>query len=310
MTTSLLISSIEIDGAGTLEIYATQSGDDWITFQIKTADGWNTDYNLDLNGLFLDFQDGGSVKLTADGEKANNLNGLTYEGEKIYWDLATGTDSTVGGSDGETSLMECSVIVQGLTLGEIDGGLIGIRATSTGVDGEGSLKLVGEIIVPVVELAEEPTDSYPEFTTHDISHVILAFDTEDGDVKGGEDGSGDGYYTVKIDNWDGSNDLDAELDAILTWLIENDANIDADTDLVGAQLKGGNVGTADGSYDDFWLDDGGADTIILEFTKKNGTTITEITSGDDAPLGLDIDQDSQTNIDVTYQYDDLFGTFA
>ncbi|KPK16677.1 MAG: hypothetical protein AMJ67_14280 [Betaproteobacteria bacterium SG8_41] len=293
----LLISSIDVEGGGTLEVYATEN-EGSITFHIKTADGWNPDYNLDLNGLFLEYQEDGSIKLTVDGEKANNLNGTTYEGEKIYWDLAESTGSTVGGSDGITSLMECTVTVEGLTLADIDGGLIGIRATSTGTDGEGSLKLVGEIVVPEAET----TDSYPDFEK-DISHATLVFNTTDGDT------SGDGYYTVKIDEWTGSNDLDAELDAILAWLIENDENITAETELLGAQLKGGNVGTADGSYDDFWANDGddSVDVVVVGY-KQNGSEITEVTSTDAEPTNLDLEQNGTLNgSDVSYDYDVVIG---
>jgi len=299
MATELLISSIEIAGGGTLEIFATEN-EGSITFHIKTANDWNPEYNLDLNGLFLEYQDGGSIKLTVDGEKANNLNGTTYEGEKIFWDLAESTGSTVGGSDGQTSLMECTVTVEGLTLEDIDGGLIGIRATSTGLDSEGSLKLVGEITVP-----EETVESFPEFEK-DISHAVLVFDTTSGDA------NGDGYYTVKIDDWDGSTDLDNEIDAIIAWLVENDENITADTNLLGAQLKGGSVGNADDSYDDFWAADGDASYSIVDVAtnKPNDgdATVTAWVSGD--AQVVDVDQNSQKNVDETYQYEDVFGTTA
>lgn len=144
-------------------------------------------------------------------------------------------------------------------------------------------------------ISNEP---YPDFQK-DVSHAVLVFNTAAGDT------NGDGYYTVKIDNWEGSNDLDAELGGILAYLIENDANIDAGTELLGAQLKGGKVGVADGSYDDFWAADGSADTTIVEWTGKNGSTITEVASTDAEPAGLDVDQDSQTNVDQTYLYADL-----
>ena len=295
----LLISSINVEGGGTLEVYATEN-DGSITFHIKTADDWNPEYNLDLNGLFLEYQEDGSIKLTVDGEKANNLNGTTYEGEKIYWDLAASTGSTVGGSDGNTSLMECTVTVEGLTLADIDGGLIGIRATSTGLDGEGSLKLVGEIDVPT---EPQTTDSYPDFEK-DISHAVLVFDTTSGDA------NGDGYYTVKIDGYENQTDLDNDIDAIIAWLIANDANIDADTDLLGAQLKGGSVGNADGSYDDFWAADGDASYSIVdvETNKPNDGDATVTAWVSDDTQVVDVDQNSQTNVDQTYQYEDVFGT--
>lgn len=157
---------------------------------------------------------------------------------------------------------------------------------------------VGGVVEP-----PPPTDSYPEFEKG-ISHAVLAFKSTKGDT------NGDGYYTVKIDDWEGSNDLDAELAAILAYLIEKDENIDAHTELLGVQLKGGNVGTADGSYDDFWANDGSADTAIVEWVReKNGKkiTITEVASTDLDPDGLYVDQDNQTNVDQTYLYEDVFG---
>jgi len=154
----------------------------------------------------------------------------------------------------------------------------------------------------VVEPPVEPaSDSYPEFQK-DISHVVLAFNTTEGDK------NGDGYYTVKVDGWAGSNDLDSDLESILAYLVENDANIDADTEVLGAQLKGGSVGKADGSYDDFWVNDGSPDTkMVAWFGKPGATIIYEVASTDSEPEGFDVDQDSQTNVDQTYMYEDVFG---
>lgn len=308
----LLISSIEVagagtdgDGFGTIEVYATETtnadGATSVTFRVTVGDDWNTNYNLDLNALFLDYVDGGSTKLTVDGQKSLNLNGTTdTDGNKIDWDIAESSGSNAG-ADGGTTVMEFSVTVDNLSLADIDGDLIGLRATSTGFDSQDSLKLVGEIVVPV----EETTDSYPEFQK-DISHATLVFNTTSGDT------SGDGYYTVKIDNWEGSNDLDADLAAIIAWLVENDPNITQDTELLGAQLKGGSVGNADGSYDDFWANDGSPDTTIVEWEKKAGpntTIVTEVASTDSQPTGLDLEQNGTLNgSDETYLYEDVFGT--
>ena len=289
----LLISSITVEGGGVLEIYATETqiGEtSSVTFRITTGEDWNPDYNLDLNALFLDYQDGGTSKLIADGQNSLNLNGVTYEGAKIQWDLALSSGSNAGAQGGVT-VMEFSVTVNNLTLDDIDGALVGIRATSTGVDMQGSLKLVGEIDIP----EPPPVDSFPDFEK-DISHTILVFATTDGDT------NGDGYYTVKIDDWAGSNDLDADLDAILAYLIENDPNIDASTQLVGAQIKGGNVGTAANSYDDFWAYDGDSSYTIETIPKTSGSgSTTEIVSGDVAPV--DVSQPYQNQVDQTYSYD-------
>ena len=139
-------------------------------------------------------------------------------------------------------------------------------------------------------------DSYPTFQK-DISHAVLVFDTTNGDR------NGDGYYTVKIDEWAGDTDLeqtdlDASIDDILSWLVANDANIDADTVFLGAQIKGGNVGTASDSYDDYWANDG--DNSYTIATISGSGTITEWVSGDEAPV--DMSQDFQKEVDTTYEY--------
>jgi hypothetical protein len=153
-----LISSINVagagtdsDGFGTIEIFATENSDGSVTFRVTVGDDWNTNYNLDLNALFLDYQDGGSTKLTVDNQKSLNLNGTTdADGNNIYWDVAASSGSSAG-ADGGTTVMEFSVTVANLTLAAIDGDLIGLRATSTGLDSSGSLKLVG-----VIDIPEEP----------------------------------------------------------------------------------------------------------------------------------------------------------
>jgi hypothetical protein len=150
-----LISRIEVagagtdaDGSGTIDIFATENADGSTTFHVKMGDDWNMAYNLDLNGLFLDYAAGGSTKLTVDGQKSINLNGATdADGNKIYWDIAVSSGSNAG-ADGGTTVMEFFVTVANLTFAEIDGDLIGLRATSTGFDGSGSLKLVGVIDIP------------------------------------------------------------------------------------------------------------------------------------------------------------------
>lgn len=260
MASELLISSIEIAGGGTLEVWAEETATG-VTFHIKTGDGWNSDYNLDLNGLFLEYAEGGSIKLTVDGEKANNLNGTTYEGAKIYWDVAESTGSTVGGSDGQTSLMEAYVTVDGLTLEAIDGGLVGIRATSTGLDGEGSLKLVGEITVPD---EPPPVDNF-ENNGHALSYVTFYFDTTNGDTKGVYDGepsrgtnTPDGVYTVKV-NFDGdfsgnSGDFDDYYAQLLQAIIATDANVDENTVVLGVAIHAGEGDPK--LYEDFYALDG------------------------------------------------------
>ncbi len=76
-------------------------------------------------------------------------------------------------------------------------------------------------------------DNFPVWG-QDISHVILVFD-------GAPAGDNDGYYTVKIDEWPGGadRDLDNSIDAIMAYLIANDANVDASSVLLGSSIKGG-----------------------------------------------------------------------
>jgi hypothetical protein len=278
------VSSIFVEGGGTIEVYATEENGS-VKFTVKLADGWNQDYNLDLNGLFLDYKAGGSNKETVDGEKANNLNGATYDGEKIYWDIAVSSGSTVGGSDGQTSLMEFCVTIDGLTLAELDGALIGLRATSTGTDGEGSLKLVGKIEIPDDE--EEEDDNFPDNPAHDISNIVLYFSTELNNTAQGDvnPGNGDGYYTIKIDNFSDAlvpadNNLDAWLDSLVEWLVDNDPYVYANTELLGVAIKGGQD---------------------INFYALDGTP-----EPNAPPQGADILDFTGQNVDQVYEYVDIY----
>lgn len=141
-------------------------------------------------------------------------------------------------------------------------------------------------------------DSFPTFEK-DISHAVLVFETTSGDR------NSDGYYTVKIDGWDGQTDLDASIDTILSWLVANDQNISTDTVFMGAQLKGGSVGGADDSYDDYWAADGDSSYTVEDVltTKRNDgdATVTAWYSDDTAPV--DMSQTFQTQVDQTYLYE-------
>lgn len=256
----LLISTIPLPDGGVLSVYAEQIGAD-VVLTIK-AEGVPEGYNLDLNGVFLDYEAGGSNKLSVDGEKANALTGTSYDGSKILWDVAESLGSTVGGSDGITTNLEATATLKGLTLADIDGALIGIRATSTGLDSEGSLKLVGEVVVPPVGPPPCDGDSFPVWG-QDISHVVLYFDTTEGDT------NGDGYYTVKIDDWDvtSENDLNAKIDDIVAWLVENDPYIHADTVLLGAHIKGGKEELNPTTYFDIDCDPDDVDALPFPLTE-------------------------------------------
>lgn len=235
MPLELLLSKIYVEDAGFIEIYGSESGG-IVELTVKLSDDWDPNYNIDLNGLFLDHKEGGNAKTIVDGEKANNLNGLTDDnGNAILWDWSESLGSTVGGSDGNTSNTTGKAYFTG-SLADLDGATVGLRATSTGFDSAGSLKLAGEIVVP-----DEPPVVLNDFPTwaQDISHVVLYFDQAKGDT------TGDGYYTVKLDNWpaSGDDDLDNSIDDIVDWLIANDPSIDAGSDLLGVVIKGGNEPT-------------------------------------------------------------------
>ena len=225
------------------------------------------------------------------GSKDNNMNGT---GEKFDGGITFGSEGA-----GKDDISSVTFTLTGLTMEDLTSLSFGIRATSVGTSAdsrEGSAKELG--IFPPPKVIDPVPDHFPEFEK-DISHVILVFDTDSGDK------NDDGYYTVKIDEWDGSNDLDDELGDILAYLIANDPNVSEDTVLLGAQIKGGNVGTANGAYDDYWAADGSPDTGVAYYSVTNGNNtknLSEITSPDVVPTGLDLSQGSQTNVDMTYDY--------
>ena len=153
-------------------------------------------------------------------------------------------------------------------------------------------------------------DSYPTFQK-DISHAILVFATDAYDkAKYGVDAAdpaNDGYYTVKFDFGDGVNspDLDTDIDALLAWLVANDPYVDANTVLLGAQIKGGNIGTTN-SYDDYWANDGDDLYNLVQIgTSNNGNPIYEWQSTDQAIVDLDqVSQSQGGTLDQQYVYVD------
>ena len=109
-----------------------------------------------------------------------------------------------------------------------------------------------------------PGDDFPTWA-QDISHIVLYFQQDEGDVKPtgdppGPAGDGDGYYTVAIDAWPGSatNNLDDNIADILQWLGENDPNVSTESDLLGVLIKGGTQTTAYYAYGEH--NENGADT--------------------------------------------------
>jgi hypothetical protein len=94
-----------------------------------------------------------------------------------------------------------------------------------------------------------PTDNF-EDNGHDLSYTTFYFGTTEGDTQGVYDGEPtggkngnlpDGVYTVKIDGWPGGNggDLDDYYDDVLAYIIANDSNVDADTEVLGVAIHAG-----------------------------------------------------------------------
>lgn len=214
------------------------------------------DNSLNMNGGNTVWDDDGnatSEKIDWDGYQKLSNPGLGTAGEDKASFISTGEEYSFDAGAGFLAFLE--------NLDEGEDFALGVRATS--VNGDGSIKFADTD--PVFDDGvppEEVDDHFPEWP-QDISNVVLYFDadtlTGDGagdtnPVEGKKDGTGqgypsnpsdpmdgDGYYTVKIDSWpsDASDDLDDNLDAIVAYLIANDPNIDENTELLGASIKGG-----------------------------------------------------------------------
>lgn len=282
MTTPAFTFTQQVDGVTVLEVKvfaaeATQDGQTGLSFTFETtlADG----YRVDLNGFFLDIGGDGGSRTQVNGANANNMLGGNNDG----YDYAVGLGS-VGGNDADFT--SGSRFIAGLSLDDLVGADAGLRATSFGLDGQGSLKLVTDYTPP----PPPPGDDFPPWA-QDISNVILVFGTTDGDLKPKPDG--DGYYTVKIDEWPGpaDDDLDNSIDDILAWLVAKDPNVDADTELLGAIIKGGQQ-----------------DTNFYAFGDNN----TNGTDPDEPPEGLALSWTGSENpqpanaVDASYNYDAIF----
>lgn len=235
-----------------VEIVATLDGDT-VDFDIQLVEG-----TADLNGLFLDFGNDGVDAGGKDHSKlghGNNMKGSNSDGVKLDgFDFAAALGS-VGGNDADyTSGHETfSLSELGISsFSELADAEIGIRATSVGPDREGSLKLSGTGVYDPG--GDDPGgDYFPEWP-QDISHVTLVFAQSEGDVK---PSGGDGFYTVKIDDWPGgqdpqARDLDSSIEDIIAYLIANDEFIVDESTLVGVVVKGGNVaGSGYYAYGDY-----------------------------------------------------------
>jgi hypothetical protein len=218
------IATIEDGASGIkLEVWAEDNGAGGVNFEIKSVGTNTADY--DLNRFFVDVgNDGGLIQ----DMKGSAADGTKLDGFDYAKDLGSG-----GGNDANWT--EGSFTIGGLTFAQLDGAQIGLRLTSVGADGEGSLKLVGDAEIPD---GSGGTDHFPDLDK-DISNIVLYFDTTAGDTKPQPDG--DGYYTVKVDSVPegASDDLDDWLADVQAYLVENDVNVGANTDLLGVAIKYG-----------------------------------------------------------------------
>ena len=288
MTTPAFVFTQQVGGTTVLEVEvfaeaATQGGQTGLLFTFATtlAEG----YRADLNGFFLDTGAEGGGVTQVNGQSANNMRGGNNDG--YDYAIALGT---VGGNDADFT--SGTRFVAGLTLDDLVGADAGLRATSYGLDGGGSLKLVTDYVPP----PPPPGDDFPPWA-QDISNVILVFGTTEGDTN--PTPAGDGYYTVKIDNWpDAANDdLDASIGDILAWLEANDpvflggAGDEAQSLLLGAIIKGGQQDTNFYAY---------------------GANNTNDTAADTPPAGLGLSWTGSENpqpasaVDTSYNYDLVF----
>ncbi|MBB5691387.1 hypothetical protein GXW77_19700 [Roseomonas alkaliterrae] len=266
---------------GDVKVYA-EDATGGVNFRFDTTlpDG----YRIDLNGFFVDTGgDGGAIR--AFGTKSNNMNGGNNDG----YDYAIALGS-VGGNDAD--FVDGTRFMAGITVADLAGSDAGLRATSYGLDGEGSLKLVAEYTPP----PPPPGDDFPLWG-QDISNTILVFNTTAGDEKPKPEG--DGYYTVKIDNWPNpaDDDLDNSIGDIIAWLEAHDPifmqeQYDASELLMGVIIKGGNQDTNFYAFGD---------------NNLNGTL------PDDPPAGLGLTWDGSDNpqpanaVDVSYTYESVLG---
>lgn len=236
MTTSpaFTFEALDANGNVAIKIYVfakEEKGGVTFSFVTEKQDGYE-DWRIDLNGFFLDTGNEGGAVTSVEGSKANNMKGGNNDG----YDYAVGLGS-VGGKDEDWTSGD--IFIAGLTLESLMGADAGLRATSYGPNGEGSLKLVADYTPP-----EGPPPGGEHFPEYPISNVVFYFKADgdldpNGDVK---PTGGDGWYVVKFDVAAGatvSPDLDDWYQDAWDWLIANDAYVTADTELVGVAIKGG-----------------------------------------------------------------------
>jgi hypothetical protein len=120
-------------------------------------------------GVFLDTgSSGGTINWI--GTKSNNMNGSDCDGNQLDGFDYAAVLGSVGGNDAD--YVYGIVSFAGLTLADLDGAQIGIRATSLGETRDGSLKLTS-----VFRNDNPPQDDGFPTWPQDISNVVLYFNT-------------------------------------------------------------------------------------------------------------------------------------
>ena len=236
------------DSGVELKITALDNGDGTVKFDIAGVSG-----AADINALF--WSDGNSstgIESLATAINGKVDNSLNMNGTKEAWDGSFGLSSTGLGKEGTdkaTFLTEGNSlsVTQAVDFDSLE--TLGIRATSVGGSGGGSIKGVGAgfefIPAPVVD--DTPPDYFPTLD-HALGYATFYFATDEAavaaaDVKGGP-GNGskgpDGVYTVKV-SFDGSavgTDLDTYYQGILDALV-NKGTVTADTVVLGVGIHAG-----------------------------------------------------------------------
>ena len=239
-----------------INVTATLNDDGSITVKYDLAD---ESADADIIGVYFDFfNDGGDLDTAGNGRggSANNMKGYgdgfdaAFEEGKAGLEDGANTEGTItftaeqliefgfgeffGTAENGDPVIDGAGLMEAFAETEI-----GIRATSTGDDGEGSLKIgaVGEYHPGGDGNGDDWFPDFKDFTGKDISNVVVYFN-----IAG--DGEDCVVYTVKIDEWKDvlgtqGNDLDDSWEAILAYIIANDDNITAETPVLGAAIFGG-----------------------------------------------------------------------
>jgi len=150
------------DGNGlVIEIYATELAGGGFTLTVSVASGY-----ADLRGFFLD---GATATASSLGALDTNLaKDVNMNGTGETFESAYEIGSAGMGKDDIGSV----TFTFGGSLADLDGLDFGIRATSTGENREGSVKLVGEFDIP----EPPPEDNFPDLREgHLAHHAVLRY---------------------------------------------------------------------------------------------------------------------------------------